>query len=60
LEILKFFGHGILWDNENNKVLLEFVNGEVETKDEKLIKLLKENGYKHQEEKVTKKVDKVK
>lgn len=42
---MKFYGSGIVWDNENNKPLCKFEGGEFETKDERVIKLLQEAGY---------------
>ena len=51
---MKFYGVGAVWGGEDNKILCRFVDGELETDDEKVIKKLTDNGYKHdgQQEKV--------
>lgn len=51
----KFYGHGIVWDKENDKALCSFVDGEHETLDKRTVSLLKELGYEHDEEPVKKK-----
>lgn len=43
---MKFFGNGAFWDVENNKPLCEFVNGEFETDDTRIITILTTAGYK--------------
>ena len=42
---MTFKGNGIVWDAENNCVLFRFINGEFSTENEKIIKVLQENGY---------------
>jgi hypothetical protein len=42
---MKFKGTGIVWDAQNNRALVEFENGVVETTDERIIKILKDNGF---------------
>ena len=44
---MKFYGVGAVWGGEDNKILCRFVDGELETDDEKVIKKLTNNGYKH-------------
>lgn len=43
---MKFYGNGIVWDGDNNKVLCKFLNGEIETSDKHIIDKLTEKGYK--------------
>lgn len=40
-----FKGSGLVWDNESNKPLVQFVNGIVEVTDERTIAILKQNGF---------------
>ncbi|PEO19842.1 Rho termination factor N-terminal domain-containing protein [Bacillus wiedmannii] len=47
--MMKFYGHGIVWDKENNTALCTFVDGEFETSDERTVNLLKNLGYEHDE-----------
>jgi hypothetical protein len=42
---MKFKGTGIVWDAENNKVLVEFENGIVDTTDQRVIDILSKNGF---------------
>ena len=44
---MKFYGIGgtIVWDKENDKALCQFVDGELETKDKRIIDLLTKAGY---------------
>lgn len=42
---MKFYGRGKVWDKENKKILCEFVNGEFETTDERIIAILSEAGF---------------
>ena len=44
---MKFYGTGgtIVWDKENDKALCQFVDGELETKDKRIIDLLTKAGY---------------
>lgn len=44
---MKFYGVGAVWGGEDNKILCRFIDGELETDDEKVIKKLTDNGYKH-------------
>lgn len=46
---MKFYGRGIVWDKENKKALCEFINGELETTDERIIKILSDAGYTKEE-----------
>lgn len=48
--MMKFYGHGIVWDKDNNKSLCEFENGEYETNDKREITLLTELGFECDEE----------
>ena len=43
---MKFYGNGIVWDTKNNKILCEFVKGEFDAKDLRVINELKKLGYK--------------
>jgi hypothetical protein len=40
-----FKGSGLVWDRENDKPLVQFVNGQADVSDERAINILKENGY---------------
>jgi len=42
----KFYGTGLVWDKENNKLLCEFKNGEYITEKEREIKILSSLEYK--------------
>lgn len=42
---MKFYGNGVVWDGENNKRLIKFVGGAVETEDERVQSILIERGY---------------
>ncbi len=43
---MKFFGHGIVWDAERNKVLCDFgKNREIETEDVRVADLLASMGH---------------
>ena len=42
---MKFKGAGLVWDAENNKTLIEFVNGVCETTDQRVIDILNKNGF---------------
>jgi len=55
---MKFYGVGAVWGGEDNKILCRFIDGELETDDEKVIKKLLDNGYKHdgKQEKVVEEV----
>ena len=44
---MKFYGVGAVWGGGDNKILCRFIDGELETDDEKVIKKLTDNGYKH-------------
>jgi len=44
---MKFYGVGAVWGGEDNKILCRFIDGELETDDEKVIKKLLGNGYKN-------------
>lgn len=44
---MKFFGHGVVWDAENIKVLCRFGKGELEVEDKRTIDILKDLGYEH-------------
>ena len=48
---MKFYGTGgtIVWDKENDKALCQFVDGELETKDKRIIDLLTKAGYRSDE-----------
>ncbi|WMX58080.1 hypothetical protein [Peribacillus sp. R9-11] len=52
---MKFVGYGVVWDKENNKPLCEFVDGELKTTEDEVIKTLKKLGYKGEKEKITSK-----
>ena len=45
---MKFFGTGNVWDTRKNKVLCEFVNGVIETKDPYTCSVLKDQGFKYE------------
>lgn len=47
--MMKFYGHGIVWDKEKNTALCTFIDGELETADKRTIGLLSDLGYKHDE-----------
>ncbi|WP_411501377.1 Rho termination factor N-terminal domain-containing protein [Bacillus thuringiensis] len=47
--MMKFYGHGIVWDKEKNTALCTFIDGEFETSDKRTIGLLSDLGYKHDE-----------
>lgn len=47
---MKFYGIGKVWDKEKETILCEFIDGELETKDQRIIKILKEIGFNHDEE----------
>lgn len=53
--MMKFYGHGIVWDKENNTALCTFVDGEYEATDKRTVSLLTELGYEHAEESVKRK-----
>jgi len=40
-----FKGYGIVWDAENNTTLCEFIDGKLETIDERVIEILKKLNY---------------
>ena len=42
---VRFYGTGLVWDGENNKLLCEFKNGEYVTKNEREEKILSSLGY---------------
>ncbi len=42
---MKFYGHGIVWNPEAQKVLCRFIDGELETDDESICSKLIERGY---------------
>ena len=48
---MRFYGRGIVWDKENNKSLCSFTDGELETSDDRIIKILTELGYTSNEKK---------
>lgn len=43
---MKFYGIGKVWDKEKETVLCEFIDGELETTNQRVIKILKEIGFK--------------
>ncbi len=43
---MRFYGKGILWDNENNRRLCKFKDGFFDTEDKDKIEKLKAAGYK--------------
>jgi hypothetical protein len=45
---MKFYGNGIVWDAERNRILCEFVNGEYTTNDEREIEILKAGEFESQ------------
>lgn len=45
---MKFFGTGSVWDAKNNKILVEFINGIVETDDPRICTILKDSGFKYE------------
>lgn len=47
-----FYGHGLVWDVEQNRILARFVNGTFKTDDKRVIELLR-NRYTHDGEAVT-------
>lgn len=47
---MKFKGHGIVWDGENNRPLCTFKKGELEIDDKRAIGILKAQGYDFDEE----------
>ncbi|KNY24998.1 hypothetical protein [Pseudobacteroides cellulosolvens] len=42
---MKFYGHGVIWDKQNDEVLCKFVNGEFVTEDIAIIEKLKRLNY---------------
>lgn len=44
-----FYGKGVVWDKERSKPLCRFENGVFETKNTRIIRLLKETGYEGEE-----------
>lgn len=42
---MKFYGHGVVWDKENNKTLCRFENGILETNDDRVKTGLIARGY---------------
>ncbi|MDR7856308.1 HeH/LEM domain-containing protein [Tissierella sp.] len=46
---MKFKGHGIIWDAENNCILCKFIDGELVTEDERVIEFLQDNDYEFEE-----------
>jgi hypothetical protein len=44
---MRFYGRGIVWDKENDRTLMKFVDGEFETDDPRITELLLAGGYKH-------------
>jgi len=42
---MKYKGHGIIWDAENNKPLCEFIDGEITTDNERTVEIM--NGLGH-------------
>jgi len=47
---MKFMGHGIVWDGENNRPLCKFKDGQLETEDSNIAEKLKNAGYKFEGE----------
>jgi len=55
---MRFYGRGIVWDKENDRTLMKFVDGEFETDDPRITELLLAGGYKHDgKEEAPKKVE---
>lgn len=48
---MKFKGNGIIWDADNNCALCKFEDHELVTEDERVIEILKENGFEFEESK---------
>ena len=46
---MKFYGNGTVWDKDNNRALCSFVNGELETDDERVVAILQDLGYRSDE-----------
>jgi len=46
---MKFFGNGLVWDKENSKNLLKFVDGIFETSEDYIIKILQDLEYEFEE-----------
>jgi hypothetical protein len=44
---MRFYGRGIVWDKENDRTLMKFVDGKFETDDPRIIELLLAGGYEH-------------
>lgn len=42
---MKFYGNGLVWNKDENKVLCSFVNGKYETEDSIIINKLKELNF---------------
>lgn len=42
---MRFYGRGVVWDPEKNKVLCRFVNGQYETTSKRTIDILTKAGY---------------
>ena len=47
---MKFYGTGIVWDKEKDKVLCRFKNGVYETADKRTIERLKRTGYRSEDD----------
>lgn len=45
---MKFFGNGLVWDIDKNKVLCKFENGEFEIEDTRVINKLIDLKYEHE------------
>lgn len=52
---MRFYGHGIVWDTERNRVLCKFDrDGTFETQDHRAVGILSGMGYKYEPEPVKK------
>ena len=46
---MKFKGNGIIWDADKNCALCKFKDGELVTENDRVIKILSENGFEFEE-----------
>lgn len=46
---MKFYGNGTVWDPQNDRQLMKFVDGKYKTEDKRIIDLLIKSGFEHDE-----------
>jgi len=47
---MKFYGNGVVWDKDNSKRLCKFIDGVYSTEDKREIEIIKQIGFKHDNE----------